>query len=202
MFNNFSYRIVVSLLLVAGGWHCADRTGQQHASTVEGQAKKDEPADTAIVAKFRDGVLYENGTARPRKIRLGDGSDILLSAKTKLRVSREFAVKNRDVQLDGEAFFDISGGGEVGRPFTIYTRSLQIFVLGTRLRVDAFADNAGEEVDLLSGKVKVIKSYHSTTDNEPEILQAGEMVMINRDIDLMEKEKLDSAELKKLQGGD
>lgn len=201
MFNKFSYKVIAGLLLVAGGWHCADRAGQQHASTVEGQAKRDEPVDTAIVSKFRDGVLYENGTALPRKIRLGDGSDILLSAKTKLRVSREFAVKNRDVQLDGEAFFDISGGGDAGRPFTIYTRSLQIFVLGTRLRVDAFADNAGEEVDLLSGKVKVIKSYHSTTDNEPEILQAGEMVMINRDIDLMEKEKLDSAELKKLQGG-
>jgi transmembrane sensor len=51
----------------------------------------------------------------------------------------------------------------------------------------------------LSGKLNVKKSYHSDTDNEPEIVETGQMVMINRDIDLMEKEKLDSAELKVLQ---
>jgi hypothetical protein len=41
----------------------------------------------------------------------------------------------------------------------------------------------------------VIKSYHSDSDNEPVVLHSGEMVMINTDIDLMEKEKLDSVQL-------
>ena len=44
----------------------------------------------------------------------------------------------------------------------------------------------------------MVKSYHSDTDNEPEILAAGEMVMINREIDLMEKEKLSAEELEKV----
>jgi hypothetical protein len=46
--------------------------------------------------------------------------------------------------------------------------------------------------------LKVKKSYHSDTDNEPEVLDAGDMVMINRDIDLMEKEKMSAAELEKV----
>ncbi|HXO75674.1 MAG TPA: hypothetical protein VN824_10575, partial [Puia sp.] len=71
-------------------------------------------------------------------------------------------------------------------------------VLGTRFHVDAFRKNAGEQVDLLEGRLRVKKSYHSDTDNEPEVLEAGEMVMINRDIDLMEKEKMSPAELDKV----
>ena len=42
------------------------------------------------------------------------------------------------------------------------------------------------------------KSYHSQTDNEPELLTGGEMVMINRDIDLMEKEKTEAGDLQKI----
>jgi hypothetical protein len=45
----------------------------------------------------------------------------------------------------------------------------------------------------------VTKFYHSSTDNEPETLKSGDMVMINKDIDLMEKETLDSAERRKVE---
>jgi ferric-dicitrate binding protein FerR (iron transport regulator) len=87
------------------------------------------------------------------------------------------------------------------KPFVIHTRNLVVTVQGkgARNHVDAFASSPGEEVDLLEGKVKVIKSYHSTTDNSTEALQAGEMVMINRDIDLMEKETLKPEEQKALE---
>ncbi len=63
-------------------------------------------------------------------------------------------------------------------------------------KVDGFPNSPGEEVDLLSGELQAIKSYHSKTDNEPAKLIGGEMVMINTDIDLMEKENFDSSELK------
>ncbi len=62
-------------------------------------------------------------------------------------------------------------------------------------KVDAFSGSPGAEVDLLSGELKVAKSYQSKTDNEQTKLIGGEMVMINTDIDLMEKEKFDSTEL-------
>ena len=63
-----------------------------------------------------------------------------------------------------------------------------------RFAVEAVRKQPGEEADLLDGKLRVTKSYHSDTDNEPEVLGAGDMVMINREIDLMEKEKMTGPE--------
>ena len=122
-----------------------------------------------------------------------------MTPHTVVRISKEFNKSERDLELDGEALFTVGSDG--GKPFIVHTKNLHIQVQasGSRFKVEAFAKNAGEEADLLSGKLKVKKSYHSDTDNEPETLETGEMVMINRDIDLMEKEKLDSTELKALQ---
>ncbi|MES1160980.1 MAG: FecR domain-containing protein [Bacteroidota bacterium] len=169
-------------LVVTGIWSC------------KGPARRN-PAD----------ITYENGVGRSRTVKLPDGSSVTMSAKTVVRISQKFGQTERDLELDGEAIFTVNG--ETGPPFIIHTRNLQIQVLGGGNRqdssgfffkVDAYASNAGEEVDVLSGKLKVTKSYHSDTDNEPEIIGAGEMVMINRDIDLMEKEKLDSTEWRTL----
>jgi ferric-dicitrate binding protein FerR (iron transport regulator) len=128
---------------------------------------------------------------------VGDG-DLLLPVKpeTRLSVAKGYGKANRDLELDGEAMFDVAGSA--GLPMVVRTRNLEITVLGTWFHVDAFRKNAGEQVDLLEGKLRVKKAYHSDTDNEAEVLEAGDMVMINRDIDLMEKEKMNAAELEKV----
>jgi transmembrane sensor len=166
------FRGYLFLLLILGAWHCKGPVRQPAAD-----------------------ITYENGTGKARTIRLPDGSSVVMSIHTVIRISRQFNQSGRELDLDGEALFTVDGDG--GKAFIVHTRNLQIEVLGagTRFRVDAFQKNAGEEADLLEGKLKVIKSYHSDTDNEPETITSGEMVMINRDIDLMEKEKLDSTEL-------
>jgi transmembrane sensor len=169
------FRGLLFCLLIAAAWHCKGKARQRYAD-----------------------ITYENGEGKPRAVQLPDGSRVVMSAHAVIRISKQFNQSERDLELDGEAVFTVNG--DAGKPFIVHTRNLRIQVLGTRFRVDAYGNNAGEEVELLEGKLKVIKSYHSDTDNEPEILGAGEMVMINRDIDLMEKEKLDSTEMKTLQG--
>ena len=143
-----------------------------------------------------DGTQYTNGSADSHDIKLPDGSHVVLRPGTQVTIAKGFGVSNRDLELDGEAIFDVDGSA--AKPFVVHTRNLEIVVLGTRFHVDAFRKNAGEQVDLLEGRLRVKKSYHSDTDNEPEVLAAGEMVMINRDIDLMEKEKMSPAELEKV----
>jgi len=159
---------------------------------------------------------YRNETGKPRKVLLPDGSQALLSDHSQIRLMGEWSKGGRELELDGESTFTIKG--DAGKIFVIHTSHLLIEAGGgvtkaggttkaaegsgeaggARFRVDAFKNNPGEEVDLFSGLLKVRKTYHSDTDNEPETLQSGEMVMINRDIDLMEKEKLTAEELKKL----
>lgn len=209
-----------ALLLMGAGWHCTGRGGKPGAAAdsaaVSGNAGTQvDPAelaridsvradsaraarayaDSAAISNARFQIIYSNeDTGKQKNILLPDGTTIKMSHQTTIRITKEFNKTNREVQLDGEAIFSVKS--YAGLPFFLYTKNLQIQVIGTRFRVDAYSKFAGEEVDVLSGKLKVRKSYHSTTDNEPELLQAGEMVMINRDIDLMEKEKVDSAELK------
>jgi hypothetical protein len=83
-----------------------------------------------------------------------------------------------------------AGGSESGAGGSVAGRG----GWGARFAVEAVRKQAGEEADLVDGKLRVTKSYHSDTDNEPEELGAGDMVMINREIDLMEKEKMTGPE--------
>lgn len=183
------------------GWSCSGGKGEGDVERNAASAKTESAAPAAVVppdTHYSDGQVYRNNGKDRTTINLGDGTKVLLSAGSMLRVDKDFNKTERGLTIDGEAFFDVKA--DAAKPFTIHTRNLQVSVLGTRFRIDAYAANAGEEVDLLSGRLKVIKSYHSSTDNEPEVLDTGEMVMINRDIDLMEKEKLSPAELEKLKG--
>jgi transmembrane sensor len=172
----------VLLLLLAASWQCKDRR--------EGSA-------SGTGAIYLSGSVYQNTTEEWKRVRLPDSTEVMMNARTIISISTSFGKAARELKLDGEAVFKVKG--DPANPFVVHTRNLDISVLGTRFRVNAHADSPGEEVDLLSGSLKVRKSYHSSTDSEPETLQAGELIMINRDIDLMEKERLDSTEWKKLQ---
>jgi ferric-dicitrate binding protein FerR (iron transport regulator) len=145
-----------------------------------------------------EGASYHVGAGYPRSFQLPEGSKVLVMPNTSIGTGKGFGKDNRALDVDGEAMIEVSGSSRL--PFVVHTRDLVIEVLegGSRFHVDAFRSRPGEEVDLLEGRLRVRKSYHSTTDNEPEELAGGEMVMINKDIDLMEKEKLSPAELDKV----
>lgn len=146
--------------------------------------------------QLREGADYHVGKGSGQNFHLPDGTVIVASPETTISLSKDYGKQNRDIQLDGEARFDVAA--KPNQPMVIRTRDLVIEVLGTRFKVNAYRDKPGEEVDVLTGSLRVHKSYHSDTDNEPEVLKDGDMVMINHDIDLMEKEALSPAELEKL----
>ena len=174
--------------MLAGAWHCKGKG----SGAVKGS---DTVVQEVMITDSTEGE-YPKGT-KMVAMTLPDGTQVLMDPRTKIDCPKGFGKSTRDIQFDGEAMLIVRSNA--GKPFVIHTRNLVIQVLGTRLHIDAFASSPGEEVDLLEGKLKVTKSYHSSSDNEPETLQAGEMVMINRDIDLMEKEKLNPEERKALE---
>ncbi len=64
---------------------------------------------------------------------LADGSTVYLKANTKLKYSKRFSRTDRNVTLDGEAFFDIESDPK--NPFQINTEKATIAVLGTSFTV-------------------------------------------------------------------
>lgn len=136
--------------------------------------------------------LFLSGSSATKKVVLPDSTEVWMNIRSQLKLPADFNKKTRTVYLKGDVFFNIKPGK---KPFIIKTGQLVINTNQAGLRVDAYTA-PGEEADVLTGTVKVKKSYFSTLDNEQYELTPGQMVMINREIDLIEKEKFDSTELK------
>jgi transmembrane sensor len=87
------------------------------------------------------------------RLQLPDGSTVWLNAGSKLIYSPDFGQKNREVELIGEAFFDVAK--MPGKPFVINTTSIQIRVLGTAFNVKAYKGDKVTETSLVRGKIEV-----------------------------------------------
>ncbi|WP_344977066.1 FecR family protein [Compostibacter hankyongensis] len=123
---------------------------------------------------------------------LPDSTRVILNSDSRLMIPADFNAERRVVELDGDAFFEVAA--EERKPFIVRTGMLVVTVLGTAFRIAAHREDAGQRLELLRGKLKVQKGYPSEFD-EAELLEGGDMILINRDIDLMEKETYDTTEL-------
>jgi len=146
--------------------------------------------------RLGDSTRYVNNTGDAQWVFLPDSSRIKLSSGTTVVLGVGFGSGNRVLDLDGEGMFEVRV--VPGQLFVVKTKNLIIVGPGTQFRVDAVRSRPGEEVDLLAGQLTIRKSYHSDLDSLPEELNSGDMLMINREIDLMEKERMDPDELDKV----
>ncbi|SHL71951.1 FecR family protein [Chitinophaga jiangningensis] len=128
---------------------------------------------------------YQGDIGARRRITLPDSSVVILNSSSLLLVPDNYGQEKRQVLLDGDAWFTVNPAPAV---FTVIADKLTAEVLGTQFRMRCFTNQQGATVHLLTGKLKVSKSYHSETDNQPEILERGNMILANKEIDLMEKE--------------
>jgi hypothetical protein len=123
----------------------------------------------------------------PRLLRLADGTEIFYLSDTLVAPSSSYP-NPRELKIDGEAFVRASDGAQ---PLVIHSRLMVLKVTGaSALRITARWSETGEEADVLSGQVEASKAYPSR-QNEPDILLAGQEVMVNQTIDLQEKEAAD-----------
>ncbi len=83
---------------------------------------------------------------------LPDGTKVWLNTASKLKYLSKFPAGQREVELEGEAYFQVS---EQKAPFLVKTRGQSICVLGTAFNVSAYAEDEVERTTLISGKVRV-----------------------------------------------
>ena len=103
-------------------------------------------------------------SVNPKELVLPDGSHIYLNKSSKIIHNNYFGKTNRDIILEGEAFFEVSHNENL--PFKIYSRNSTVEVLGTRFNVKV--DSMQVTVGVLSGKVAFYESDH--TENRIELL--------------------------------
>lgn len=129
---------------------------------------------------------YQSRTGHRLSIKLKDGSSVILNSNSILKVPHGGHKDSRKVILLGAAFFTVVPGSRL--PFVVESADFKAGTMGGSFFARAYPHESGRQIEVIAGKLKVEKSYHSNTDNKAELLLPGEMVMLNRSVDLMEKE--------------
>lgn len=134
------------------------------------------------------------GLGKRQTLHLADGTEVILNTGSHMDTLPGFNTSARSVSLNGAAFFTVRTGKQ---PFVVATKNLVITIPATAAgRINAYHSSNGATVEVLQGKLLVQKNYHSPFDTLPELLQPGEMILFNREVDLMEKETCDTMELR------
>jgi ferric-dicitrate binding protein FerR (iron transport regulator) len=106
----------------------------------------------ARVEKLNNATWIEiNAPAWTRiQFNLPDGTKGWLNSNSKLRYKGNF-ISNRQVKLEGEAFFDVRKNPD--RPFTVSADNIQLKVLGTRFNISSYRNENNIEVVLEEGSL-------------------------------------------------
>jgi transmembrane sensor len=94
-----------------------------------------------------------------RVVILPDGSTVKMNSRSKISYLSDFGKGNRELQLEGEAFFDVVP--DSARPFRIYTGRLQTTVVGTTFNISAYAEDPHIRVAVKTGKVEVAEQANN-----------------------------------------
>lgn len=122
----------------------------------------------------------ETAYGEQQRVLLPDGSAVILNGNSQLRYAAgwEESAAQREVWLDGEAFFQVTRqkkvleGSEVPVKFRVHTSRMQVEVLGTEFNVRSRKQQT--QVVLTLGSVLVHDGFKDSL-----LLQPGEMVELN-----------------------
>ncbi len=94
-------------------------------------------------------------------VRLRDGTQITLAPKSRLRYTADYGKAQRDVYLDGEAYFQVTL--DTRHPFRVHTARSITEDLGTAFVVRAYVEQPTTEVIVAEGRVALWRADTSRT---------------------------------------
>lgn len=180
---------------VAPGSNKAFLTLSDGSRILLGSAKNGELAKQAgiIITKTKDGQLVYtvadhtvpgnadqfNTITTPNggqyMINLPDGTKVWLNAASSLKYPVQFAAAGRRVELNGEAYFEVSK--DKHRPFKVATGKQEVEVLGTHFNISGYADEQSIKTTLLEGSVRVSSAGSKVPANSVTIRPGEQAVM-------------------------
>lgn len=102
-----------------------------------------------------------------KTVLLPDGSTVVLNSMSSLAYVDGMKGQTRDVELIGEAYFDVMKNKE--KPFIVKVNDLNIKVLGTKFNVDAYENESNITTSLFEGAVSV-----GVSDGSFELMSPGD----------------------------
>ena len=127
-------------------------------------------------------ITEQTANNETKSIVLPDGSSVTINKNSSIKYAKNFV--KRDIELKGEAFFDVKK--DIEHPFIVNTENTSTQVLGTVFNIDA-NNLSNIEVALISGKVKF-----SNNNNSSVILNPGEIATYSKATATITKRKIDT----------
>jgi transmembrane sensor len=113
------------------------------------------------------------------EVRLADGTKVWLNALSTLKFPTVFSGKTREVELTGEAYFEVAKNKDM--PFKVkLAKNTTIQVLGTHFNITAYVDDNSFKATLLEGSISIKK------DNQQQLILPGQRAVITDNIEVSE----------------
>lgn len=131
-----------------------------------------------LIGKHGSKNLVTTSTNKGSKsnIILPDGTKVWINSETKLTYSKSFGEDSREVNLDGEAYFDVFKDAKL--PFIVRTKTIDIKVLGTAFNIRAYDNEGNTQTTLLRGSVEVLLKKKNNTKIT---LKPNEKIIVQND---------------------
>ena len=100
---------------------------------------------------------------------LPDSTEVYLNSGSKLTFNNNFTCGEREVILEGEAFFSVTKDKK--NPFRVRSSDVEVEVLGTKFNMKAYSDEDNVAVTLSEGSLKI------TTNDKKSIIEPGQKLI-------------------------
>src|SRR6202012_5385646 len=122
-----------------------------------------------------DNAVAYNTITTPKgyqyQVVLPDGSKVWLNAASSLKFPTAFNGKERDVEVTGEAYFEVAKNPDM--PFIVKVNREEVRVLGTHFCIMAYDDEKVLATTLLEGSIML------TSGKSVHILKPGNQALLN-----------------------
>ena len=129
-------------------------------------------------------------------IELSDGTKIWINSDSKLKYPVEFMGQRRNIELIGEAYFEVAYNSE--KPFIVTSGTQRVEVLGTSFNISSYEPDDFIMTTLVEGQVKVENSLNEQNSTH---LKPNQQSILDKKIGLIESKKVNVDEYVAWQSG-
>lgn len=135
--------------------------------------------NTRLLSSADEAPVYntiETPVGGKYQLNLADGTKVWLNSSSSLRFPIFFSKENREVELKGEAYFEVSK--DYKRKFSVRSGIQSVEVLGTQFNINAYSDEKSIKTTLFEGEIRVI----DLQTNDSKLLKPGEQSNVDQSI--------------------
>lgn len=124
-----------------------------------------------VPVQSREFYIVEAPRGAKSFVTLADGTKVWLNAGSRISYQRNYNQENRNIFLEGEAYFEVAKNKEI--PFYVYSSGIVVKAIGTAFNVKAYPEEGIVETTLVEGSVS-IESTGKTGIKEKILMQPNQ----------------------------